>query len=150
VRSVADDQPIRPEVAVLDWLDPPMVAGHWVPELVELAGGNHEPSDPGDASTPRAWADVREHDPDILIVAPCGFDIEQIADNRTDLTDRAGWSGLRAVRMNRVYAVDGDHLMNRPGPRVVDSLETLAALIQPDVFDVPEPWMMRPFSALPE
>jgi iron complex transport system substrate-binding protein len=52
--------------------------------------------------------------------------------------------------MNRVYAVDGDHLMNRPGPRVVDSLETLAALIQPDVFDVPEPWMMRPFSALPE
>jgi iron complex transport system substrate-binding protein len=150
VRSAADDQPIRPEVAVLDWLDPPMVAGHWVPELVEFAGGNHELSAPGEASEPRTWADVREHDPDILIAAPCGFDIEQTAENRTDLTDRPGWSSLRAVRMNRAYAVDGDHLMNRPGPRVVDSLEALAALIQPDGFDVPEPWMARSFSALPE
>jgi iron complex transport system substrate-binding protein len=123
-----------------------MVAGHWVPELVELAGGEYGLADPGEASEPREWADIRGYDPDVLVAAPCGFDLEQTAENRTDLTERPGWSSLRAVRMNRTYAVDGDHLMNRPGPRVVETLETLAALIQPDAFDVPEPWMARSFS----
>ncbi len=148
VATAAAESPIAPEVAVLDWLDPTMVAGHWVPELVDLAGGEYGLAAPGDASKPREWAEVREYDPDILVAAPCGFGLGQTAENRGDLTGRPGWSGLRAVRMNRVYAIDGHHLMNRPGPRVVETLETLAALIQPDSFEAPEPWMARPLSEL--
>ena len=146
VATVTSESPIEPTVAVLDWLEPPMVAGHWVPELVDLAGGEYGLADPGDASTPREWETIREYDPDILVAAPCGFGLEQTFENRSDLTDRPGWSGLRAVRMNRVYAVDGHHLMNRPGPRVVESLETLASLLQPDTFELPEPWMASSFS----
>ena len=145
VATVANESPIAPEIAVLDWLDPPMVAGHWVPELVDLAGGKYGLADPSDASTPREWAEIREYDPDILVAAPCGFGIEQTFENRSDLTDRPGWSSLRAVRMNRVYAVDGHHLMNRPGPRVVDSLEALASLLHPGAFERPEPWMASSF-----
>ena len=133
---------------VLDWLEPPMVAGHWVPELVELAGGEYGLADPGDASTPREWAEIREYDPDVLVAAPCGFGLDQTAENRADLTGREGFSGLRSARMNRVYAVDGHHLMNRPGPRIVESLEALAALVQPEAFDLPEPWMARSFPEL--
>ena len=150
VATRAAESPIRPTVAVLDWLEPPMVAGHWVPELVELAGGEYGLADPGDASTPREWAEIRGYDPDVLVAAPCGFGLDQTAENRTDLTGRDGFSVLRATRMNRVYAVDGHHLMNRPGPRIVESLETLAALVQPEAFDVPEPWMARSFPALSE
>ncbi|MCQ4334589.1 ABC transporter substrate-binding protein [Natronomonas sp. F2-12] len=148
-RVAESESLIEPTVAVLDWLDPPMVAGHWVPELADLAGGAYGLAAPGDASKPREWAAIREYDPDILVAAPCGFDLGQTFENRTDLTDRPGWSELRAVRMNRVYAVDGHHLMNRPGPRIVESLETLAALLQPEAFDVPEPWMARPLSEPP-
>ncbi len=146
VATVANESPIEPTVAVLDWLEPPMVAGHWVPELVDLAGGEYGLADPGDASTPREWDAIREYDPDVFVAAPCGFDIEQTFENRSDLTDRPGWPSLRAVRMNRVYAVDGHHLMNRPGPRVVDSLETLASLLHPDAFERPEPWMASSFA----
>jgi iron complex transport system substrate-binding protein len=149
VADRADELPFRPDVAVLDWLDPVMVAGHWVPELVELAGGNFGLADPGDASTPREWAEIREYDPDILVAAPCGFELDQTFENLTDLTDREGWRQLRAVRMNRAYAMDGHHLMNRPGPRVVDTLEALAALIQPDHFDVPEAWMAASLAKRP-
>ncbi len=134
-----------PDVAVLDWLDPVMVAGHWVPELVELAGGRYGLADPGDASTPREWAAIREYDPDVLVAAPCGFDLDQTADNATDLTARDSWGDLRAVRTDRVHAMDGHHLTNRPGPRVVDTLEVLAALLLPDRFDTPEAWQAEPF-----
>jgi len=134
-----------PDVAVLDWLDPVMVAGHWVPELVDLAGGRYGLADPGDASRPRAWSAIREHDPAVLVAAPCGFDLDQTADNAADLTGREGWQDLRAVRTDRTHTVDGHHLLNRPGPRLVDTLEVLAALIHPGPFDAPERWQARPF-----
>ena len=134
-----------PDVAVLDWLDPVMVAGHWVPELVELAGGRYGLADPGDASTPRAWSAIREHDPDVLLAAPCGFELSQIADNAADLTGRDGWQDLRAVRNDRTHAVDGHHLLNRPGPRLVETLEVLAALLHPGLFDAPAPGRAAPF-----
>jgi iron complex transport system substrate-binding protein len=134
-----------PDVAVLDWLDPVMVAGHWVPELVELAGGRYGLADPGDASTPREWPAIREYDPDVLVAAPCGFDLAQTAANAADLTDRDGWQDLRAVRNDRAHAVDGHHLMNRPGPRLVETLEVLAALVHPGLFDAPEPWQAEAF-----
>jgi len=148
IEAVADAVPDadRPSVAVLDWLDPVMVAGHWVPELVDLAGGRHGLSDPGDASTPREWATVREYDPEVLVAAPCGFGLGQTAENAADLTDREGWDDLRAVEAGRVHAVDGHHLTNRPGPRLVDTLEVLAALLHPDRFESPDPWQAGPLS----
>jgi iron complex transport system substrate-binding protein len=147
VETAAAERPDRPAVAVLDWLEPPMVAGHWVPELVDLAGGAYGLADTGEASTPREWAKIREYDPEVLVAAPCGFGLEQTAENRSDLFDREGWADLRAVRAGRVHAVDGHHLMNRPGPRLVESLETLAAILHPEAFDAPEPWMARPLGA---
>lgn len=149
VADRAAEVPFRPDVAVLDWLDPAMVAGHWVPELVELAGGEYGLADPGDASTPREWAEVREYDPDILVAAPCGFELEQTFENLGDLTGREGWKQLRAVRMNRAYAMDGHHLVNRPGPRVVDTLEALAGLIHPEEFDRPDGWVARSLAKSP-
>ncbi|HMB51353.1 MAG TPA: cobalamin-binding protein [Natronoarchaeum rubrum] len=122
----------RPEVAILDWLDPVMVAGHWVPELVEWAGGEYGLADPGARSRPREWTEIREYDPDVLIAAPCGFDLDQTRENLDDLTARPGWDDLRAVEGERAYAMDGHEFVNRPGPRLVDTLEHLAALLHPD------------------
>jgi len=136
----------RPRVAVLDWLDPAMVAGHWVPEMVRLAGGEYGLADPGDRSEPREWRDVRGYDPEVLVAAPCGFGLEQTAANRTDLTDRDGWAELTAVATGRAYAMDGHHYVNRPGPRLVDTLEGLAGLFHPEAFDAPPAEMARPLT----
>ncbi|WP_254525284.1 ABC transporter substrate-binding protein [Natrinema caseinilyticum] len=125
----------RPRVAMFDWTDPVMIAGHWSAELVDWAGGEYGLADPGDRSRPREWTDVRAYDPEIVIVAPCGFGLEQIARNRADLLERDGWAELTAVREGRVWAMDGDHYLNRPGPRLVDTLEALAPIVQPSVFD---------------
>ncbi|RQG94393.1 ABC transporter substrate-binding protein [Natrarchaeobius chitinivorans] len=125
----------RPRVAIFDWTDPVMVAGHWTAELVEWAGGEYGLAGVGDPSRPREWADIREYDPNVVIVAPCGFGLEQTADNLTDLTDRDGWTDLTAAREGRVWAMDGHHYLNRPGPRLVETLETLAPIVRPDLFD---------------
>lgn len=136
----------RPRVAVLDWTDPVMTAGHWVPELVEWAGGEYGLGERGAASRPRRWDEIREYDPEALVVAPCGFDLEQTTANLADLTDREGWADLRAVRDGRAWAVDGHHYLNRPGPRLVDSLEHLAGLFHPDRFDAPPADVARPLA----
>ncbi|SFR99021.1 iron complex transport system substrate-binding protein [Halomicrobium zhouii] len=133
--SAGDDE--SPRVAVLDWLDPVMVAGHWVPEMVEKAGGAYDMEDAGAHSRPREWMEVREYDPEVLVVAPCGFDLDQTRENLADVTDRPGWGELSAVQEGRVHLVDGHHYVNRSGPRLVDTLEFLAALIHPERFDRP-------------
>ncbi|PGF16392.1 cobalamin-binding protein [Natrinema sp. CBA1119] len=140
----------RPRVAVFDWTDPAMIAGHWTAELVDWAGGEYGLADIGERSRPREWDDIRAYDPDAVIVAPCGFDLEQIARNRTDLTEREGWSELTAVQEGRVWAMDGDHYLNRPGPRLVDTLEALAPIIQPELFDGPAADIAVPFDDLEE
>lgn len=134
VAEVRKDNETPPRVAVLDWMDPPMVAGHWVPEMVEWAGGTYGLADPGARSDVVPWARIRDYDPDVLIAAPCGFDLEQTRANRADLTDRPGWQELTAVQEGRAYAMDGHDYMNRPGPRLVDTLEHLAALVTPEAF----------------
>ncbi len=118
-----------PSVAILDWLSPVMVAGHWIPELITMAGGRYPLAAPGDPSIPHDWEAIRDADPEILIAAPCGFALEQTRENHTDLTERPGWESLRAVSEERVYAMDGHNYVNRPGPRLVETLELLAATI---------------------
>jgi iron complex transport system substrate-binding protein len=137
VEERASKAQTSPRVAVLDWTDPVMVAGHWVPELVEIAGGEYGMADPRDRSRPREFTEVREHDPEVLVAAPCGFDLNRTTANADELTERVGWDDLTAVRNGRAYAMDGHHYLNRPGPRLVDSLEHLAGLIHPDLFDAP-------------
>lgn len=126
-----------PRVAVLDWLDPVMVAGHWVPGMVETAGATYEMEEPGAHSRPREWTEVREYNPEVLVAAPCGFDVAQTHENLTDLTGRPGFDELAAVQNGRAYVLDGHHYVNRSGPRLVDTLEFLAALCHPDLFETP-------------
>ena len=137
VEERASEAESAPRVAVLDWTDPVMVAGHWVPELVAIAGGEYGMADPGDRSRPREFAEVREYDPEVLVAAPCGFDLDRTTANADELAARAGWDDLTAARDGRAYAMDGHRYLNRPGPRLIDSLEHLAGLIHPDLFDAP-------------
>jgi iron complex transport system substrate-binding protein len=123
------------QVVVLDWMDPIMTAGHWVPEMISIAGGSIPFDDT--ASVPREWDEIVAIDPDVLVVAPCGFDLDQTEANLTDLTERDGWNDLTAVTTGRTYALDGHQYMNRPGVRIVDSLEYLAGLIHPETFESP-------------
>jgi len=126
--------PQRPSVACIEWLDPLMAAGNWVPELVELAGGRNLFGETGKHSPWLNWESVRERDPEIMVILPCGFDIERTRREMSSLTDRPGWKSLRAVKNGGVYLADGNRLFNRPGPRLVESLEILAAIIHPAIF----------------
>ena len=127
----------RPRTAVLDWLDPVMVAGHWIPGMVDLAGGRYGLAERGARSRPREWETIRSYDPEVLVLAPCGFGIDQTVENLADVTKREGWSDLTAVEHESVYVVDGNHYVNRPGPRLVDTLEFLAWILHPEQFDTP-------------
>lgn len=133
-------------VVVLDWMDPIMTAGHWVPEMIEIAGAT-TPFD-AERSIPREWSEIRDTDPDVLVVCPCGFDLDQTARNHTDLTERAGWNDLSAVRAGRVYAIDGHQYMNLPGVRIVDSLEQLASVIHSQQLEQPPAEAAQPFDRL--
>jgi len=144
----ADEDGERPRVAVLDWLDPVMVAGHWVPELVDLAGGRYGMAATGERSRPREWAEVREYDPECLVAAPCGFPVEQTHENLSDLVERPGWDDLAAVRNDQVYVMDGHDYCNCPGPRLVDTLEHLAWVLYPDRFERPPEAAVVPVEAL--
>ncbi|RRJ28939.1 cobalamin-binding protein [Halocatena pleomorpha] len=146
VREAVPETDRQPSVVVLDWLDPVMTAGHWVPEMVSIAGGR-TPVD-NEASVPREWDEIRAVDPDVLVVAPCGFDLEQTEQNRRDLTEREGWDELTAVASNRVYAIDGHEYMNRPGVRMAESLEQLAGVIHPEQFEEPSKEAVRSFERL--
>jgi iron complex transport system substrate-binding protein len=138
----------RPRVAVFDWLDPVMVAGHWMPDVVDAAGGVYGLVDPGETARPREFAEIREYDPAVAIAAPCGFDLEQTARDLDALTDHDGWSDLTATRSGRTWALDGNHYANRPGPRIVDTVEHVAAMLHPDAFDAPPRDAARPLAEL--
>jgi len=124
----------RPAVACIEWLDPLMAAGNWVPELVTMVGGLNLFGEAGKHSPWLDWATVQKRDPDVVVVMPCGFDLARAKGELAALTSRPGWSKLRATRMGRVYLTDGNHYFNRPGPRLVESLEILAELLHPDRF----------------
>jgi len=123
----------RPRVLALEWLDPPLAAGHWVPEMVDLAGGEDVAGRPRRPAVRLDWAQVAEADPDVVILMPCGYDLAGTLDAARTLVTAPWWAGLRAVREGRVYAVDGSAYFNRPGPRVVAGVEMLAAIFHPAV-----------------
>ena len=130
---------IRPRVFCLEWLQPLMASGHWVPEMVELAGGVEVLGRPGQPSRCVEWVDVLAAKPEILLLMPCGFPIERTMEEMGLLTTRRGWEELPAVRQGRVYVVDGPSYFNQAGPRLVDGVELLAGLLHPDRWPEPPP-----------
>jgi iron complex transport system substrate-binding protein len=111
---------------VLEWTDPPMSAGHWIPELIEIAGGEPILANPGANSQRLEWNDVASAGPDAIVVAPCGFDLEKTRHAVESLVAIGAWNALVAVRNGRVLAMDGNAYLSRPGPRLVDATEMIA------------------------
>ncbi len=124
----------KPRVLVLEWLDPPMVAGHWTPELIRIAGGDPILGHDGTPTGPVGWDRIMEAEPDVLLVIPCGFRVAQSVDEMSDLMRQPGFAELPAVRDGRVAIVDGNSFFSRPGPRLVDSAEIAALAIHPGHF----------------
>ena len=121
----------RPNVVVIEWTDPIFAAGHWVPELVRRAGGHELMSVAGEHSTVRSVESIRAAKPELLIVAPCGYNAEHAASAARELLAQDEWVWARGIP---VWAVDANSLLSRPGPRLVDGIETLAAVMHPDLF----------------
>ena len=123
-----------PRVAAIEWQEPLMAAGNWVPELIHKLGAENLFGAAGAHSPWMQWDDLVAADPDTIVCMPCGYDLKKTRAEMHWLTGRAGWSELRAVREGRVFLADGNQYMNRPGPRVVDSLEILAQVLYPEQF----------------
>jgi len=119
-------------IVCLEWLDPLFVAGHWIPEMVEYAGGQDLLGRPRQPSYVVDWDAVRAADPEVLVVMPCGFDVPRVREEIHLLTDRPGWRELRAVREQHVYLTEATSYFSRPGPRLVDGLEILASILHPE------------------
>jgi iron complex transport system substrate-binding protein len=130
VRARVTGRP-RPRVVALEWLDPPFAGGHWVPEMIEIAGGSDAFARPGDHSRRLTWDEVRAADPDHLVVMPCGYDEAGARDQIRLIAGNPAWRELRAVREGRVHPVDANGCFSRPGPRLVDGIERLAAIFHP-------------------
>jgi iron complex transport system substrate-binding protein len=124
----------RPSIACIEWIEPPMASGNWVPELVALAGGRNTLTRAGERSAWVTLEDLARADPDVIAILPCGFDLGRTRREAAALTGQPGWAKLRAVRDKRVFGVDGNQYFNRPGPRLVDSLEMLAEMLHGQVF----------------
>lgn len=122
--------PIRPKIACIEWTEPLMAAGNWVPELVALAGGDDCFGKAGAHSDWMSWADLAAADPDIIVVMPCGYDLSQTQQATEEMSANPAWSQLSAVKSNQVYLTDGNQYFNRPGPRLVESYEILSEIIQ--------------------
>jgi iron complex transport system substrate-binding protein len=123
----------RPRVFCMEWLDPPYCSGHWVPEMVEIAGGIDSLSRKGTDSVRIAWDDVLAWAPEIIFLMPCGFGLDEIIPHTLHLPSLPGWSNLPAVRDSRVFIVDANAYFARPGPRVIEGIELLARLIHPEL-----------------
>ena len=123
-----------PTVACIEWIEPLMAAGNWMPELVEMGGGINLFGEAGQHSPWMKWEDLVEKDPNVVVVLPCGFDIKRTRGEIPALTRKPEWPRLRAVRGGRVYLTDGNQYFNRPGPRLVESLEILAEILHPEAF----------------
>src|SRR5262245_50554624 len=130
----ARSSPQRPRVACLEWIEPLMAAGNWVPELVEMAGATNLFGSAGEHSPWLGWNDVCQHNPDCLVVMPCGFDLDRTEKEMYWLAGRPEWQSLRAVQKHQVYVTDGNQFFNRPGPRVVETLQILAEILHAEIF----------------
>lgn len=126
----------RPRVFLMEWFDPLYCGGHWIRELTDMAGGRDALARQGQDSVRISWQAVKDWAPEVLILSPCGYNLETTLKRAQDLPREPVWNELPAVKMRQVYAVDAQSYFARPGPRIVDGLELLAHLIHPEIF----PW----------
>jgi len=142
--ALADE---HPRTLCLEWLEPLFIGGHWIPEMIALAGGVDALGRPGEKSRRVSPKEVAAALPDVAVLMPCGFDLDRTRSEASTVTGTSWWSDLPATRMDRVWLVDGSSYFNRPGPRLVDGLEILAHILQPAIFPTPpastdaEPWV---------
>lgn len=138
IRGAVAGRP-RPRVACLEWTDPLMVAGHWVPDQVDIAGGTDVLGTSGQPSRRISIDELRAAAPEVIVCMPCGFRLEGASTHAKQLAAIPGWSSLPAVEADRVFAVDGSWYFNRPGPRVIDGIEILARVLHGDAWRGPVP-----------
>ena len=134
VEAMAVGAAQRPRVFALEWLDPPFIGGHWVPEMIRLAGGTDGLGREGHPSVQATWAETAAYDPEVVVLMPCGYHLEECLDEFAKTPMPPEWDALSAVRTGDVYVVDGSSFYNRPGPRVVDGLEIMAEILHPERF----------------
>jgi iron complex transport system substrate-binding protein len=130
----------RPRVGCIEWLYPPFSAGHWVPDMVRLAGGEELFARSGEPSKRLSWEGILKAAPEVLVLMPCGFDATRAAREARRLLEISGWEDIPAVEDGRVWTVDANSYYSRPAPRLVEGVETLARILHPEVFpEAPEP-----------
>lgn len=132
VRAGTTNRP-APRVAFIEWVEPLMAGGNWMPQLIEAAGGHNLFGAAGKHSDWMQWDELASADPDVIVVAPCGYGLERCLEELPLLEAKPGWARLKAVRAGRVYFADGNAYFNRPGPRLADSAEMLAEIIHPEL-----------------
>jgi len=137
--KLGSDRTVKPTIAAIEWIDPLMVAGNWVPELIELAGGTSLFAQAGQHSPWLEWDDLLSVGPDKIIFMPCGYQIGQTSAEMQTMMAHPHWSKLSAVQGNQVFIADGHHFFNRPGPRLVESAEIIADIIAVDQGDDGDP-----------
>jgi len=139
----------HPKVLHLEWVDPLMCGGHWVPEMVEMAGGENCFGDKETGSFRLEWDEVVASQPEVIIFMPCGFDVKRGLQDVPLLSEREEWASLPAVKNNRVYAIDAGAYTSRSGPRLVVGLEIMAEMIHPELFSgmIPEAGAARIYGA---
>ncbi len=124
----------RPRVACIEWIDPLMAAGNWMPELIGMAGGTNLFGMAGEHSPWMKFEELAVADPDVMLIAPCGFNMDRAAADLPALTSRPEWARLKAVKDGKIFLGEGNQYFNRPGPRIVESLEILAEILHPELF----------------
>ena len=134
VKSQASQVQTRPRVLCMEWLEPIFVGGHWVPEMVDLAGGEDGMGEAGRPSIQVDWDLVAAYAPEVIVLMPCGFGVSRVLQELEHIRLPDQWEALPAVQQGNVFAVDGSSYFNRPGPRIIDGLEILAEIIHPELF----------------
>ncbi len=124
----------RPRVAFIEWLQPPWIGGHWIPQMIDYAGGVDGIGTFGKPSRKVEWDEIVEYQPEIIILSPCGYDIKQVLAEVHALSAYSGWDKVPAFHSSNIYAVNASAYFSRPGPRIVDGLELLAHMIHPELF----------------
>lgn len=150
VARIAGQADTRPRVLHLEWVDPLMCGGHWVPEMVEMAGGVNCFGDKEKGSFRLEWPEVVDSKPEVIVLMPCGYDVKRGLQDLPTLAKQGGWASLPAVVSNRVYVIDAGAYTSRSGPRLVEGLEIMAEMIHPELFSdmLPEGGALRLYGDL--
>ncbi len=135
IEATASRLPTRPTVAAIEWVEPLMAAGNWVPTLIEMAGGHNLFGTAGQHSPWMTYEELQAADPDFIVIAPCGFGLDRVRQDVPILESQPGWHALSAVKQGKVFIADGNQYFNRPGPRLAETLEILAEMLHPESFD---------------